>query len=195
MLPPLQAPNGDLLPQLLQLVSDILSLNKPPSFMAIVGVLAVVEKRFHILGFIVGQLSKNMTTEKSKPEVDHTSVNSKVNGNQLAVQAIIQNYRVEADAREAGDEQIKSELKQIMERGRRDSDTLFTAVGELSRSDKSQYIALAGHSTDINLLKNELAALQTQMILLFKNDAAMDGKLDAILTLLQPTPTSDGDTP
>lgn len=91
--------------------------------------------------------------------------------------------RVEADARESGDQSIAQRLDSLSERGRRDSDNFYMLYSELSRDSKK-------HEEDIRVLKLETAKTASQMVQMFKDQG---DKLEMILHYVQPpTPPPPG---
>lgn len=129
-------------------------------------------------------------TSVSKPAAQSTGGNGErvpnTNGNLVALNAVLTTLRAQETAMDSMKSDLEGRISSVTERGRRDSDTLFGAVHDLRDSDKSFYITMEQHGTDINNLKMETAALRSQMMMLFKNDDDMNRKLDAILHLLNP---------
>lgn len=119
----------------------------------------------------------------------HTNGNGNGNGNGTQsdlLKSVMHNLRVESDARESGDENVKAELREVKERGRRDSDNFYMLYSELKEDDKKM-------RDEIGLVKIENAALRSQMTELFKNDAEMNTKLDSILHLLRRDDSGDSE--
>lgn len=120
---------------------------------------------------------------KPPPAAPQTNGNGHTNGNGSGgasdlLKSVMQNLRVEADARESGDQSIAQRLDSLSERGRRDSDNFYMLYSELSRDSRK-------HDEDIRLLKLETAKTQSQMIQMFKEQG---DKLEMILHYVQPQP-------
>ena len=125
---------------------------------------------------------------RPKPAPAPAPTNSNGNGHSNGgasdlLKSVMQNLRVEADARESGDLSIAQRLDNLSERGRRDSDNFYMLYSELSRDSKK-------HSEDIALLKAERVRMEVQMLAMFSDQTQ---KLETILHLLQPPqPTPPG---
>lgn len=130
---------------------------------------------------------EQMHKTTSKPAAAPTNGNGNGNGHSNGngnggasdlLKSVMQNLRVEADARESGDQSIAQRIDSLSERGRRDSDKFYMLYSELSRDSKR-------HEEDIKLLKLEQAKTQTQMVDMFKEQG---GILEMILHYVQPPP-------
>lgn len=131
---------------------------------------------------------ERMQPKPPTPAATNGNGNGHTNGNGQSdlLKSVLNNLRVEADAREAGDSTLEQKYLQLMERGRRESDSFFTALTDLHNNDKTIHITLGQHGAEINNLKAETIALRADMVKLFKNDDDMNRKLDVILHLLDP---------
>lgn len=121
--------------------------------------------------------------------------NGNGNGASELMKSVLQNLRVEADARESGDERITLQLREVTERGRRDSDNFYMLYTELTTDAKAVKQVLDTQGNKIISLEAEQIAVRNQVTQMVQEQRITNQTLQSILHLLDPNtpPMPPGD--